>query len=581
MSLPDRAPPLPPRWVAGLLAASLLASCATRRPPDSGPAPVASPQAEVPSGGGETPTAEGAGTSSEPAAEAALGEAVQEEPAALDVEPEGGAGELAEELSAEEAAAVPSPLDELAEVAPEVGAKGLAAERSVAESGLGDFDIPIELNDTVLGWVDFFTTRYRDKFLQGLVRSGRYLPMIWDIFRAEGLPLDLAYLVHVESAYRPEALSRAKARGLFQFMAATARRYGLRVDWWVDERVDPEKATRAAAAYLKDLYTMFGDWHLALAAYNAGEGKVQRSLRRTGTTSFWSLARTPALARETRSYVPAILAATVISKDPARYGFEFSPEPPLDYDTIAVRGAADLRILARCAGTDLETMRALNPALRRLQTPPEGTTEVRVPKGTAAAALAAFEEIPPASRILVRYHRVRRGDTLSAIARRYGVPVAELQRTNRLGPKRLLRVGQVLKIPSAGREAVARGEEHGRRRSAVAGTVVYRVQPGDTLSAIARRYGTTVHAIARANRIRANSVVRVGQRLRVPVSAAADGHPGRGAVLRRAVHTVRPGETLWRIATLYSMSVEELCALNGISRDEVLRPGTRLTVSSN
>ncbi len=580
MSLPDRAPSVLWRVAALALAGPLLASCATRKPPEPGPPPVASPQAGAAAAQVEAPAADVAQAPSEPVAEAALGEAAEEAAAALEVESEGGPEELAEDVAPEEAPAVPSPLDELAEVAPEVAPEDLAAERSVAESRLVDFDIPIELNDTVLGWVDFFTTRYREKFLQGLVRSGRYLPMIRDVFRAEGLPLDLAYLVHVESAYRPEALSRAKARGLFQFMAATARRYGLRVDWWVDERVDPEKATRAAAAYLKDLYAMFGDWHLALAAYNAGEGKVQRSLRRTGAKSFWSLARTSALTRETRSYVPAILAATLISKDPARYGFEFSPDPPLDYDTIQVRGAADLRVLARCAGTDLETMRALNPALRRLQTPSDGTTEVRVPKGAGQATLAALEEIPRASRVLVRYHRVRRGDTLSALSRRYGVPVAELQRANGLGPKRLLRVGQVLKIPSGGGEAVARGQGDGRRQPA-AGSIVYRVQRGDTLSAIARRYGTTVHAIARASRIGAGSLLRVGQRLRIPVPRTANGHAEAAGSPPRTVHTVRYGETLWQIANLYRMSVEQLCALNGISREEVLRPGTRLTVSSN
>lgn len=581
MSLPDRAWSARSRVAASLLPALLMAGCATRKPPEPKPPPVASAEASAPS---EVEPAEDARISSESAAEAAADETVQEAADAPGVEPEGGPQEeLAqeeEEMAPEEAPAVPSPLDELAEVAPEVAPEDLA-ERSAAESRLVDVDIPIELNDTVLSWVDFFTTRYREKFLQGLVRSGRYLPMIRDIFRAEGLPLDLAYLVHVESAYRPEALSRAGARGLFQFMAATARRYGLRVDWWVDERVDPEKATRAAAAYLKDLYSMFGDWHLALAAYNAGEGKVQRSLQGTGTTSFWSLARTRALARETRSYVPAILAATVISKDPARYGFEFSPEPPLDYDTITVRGAADLRVLARCAGTDLETMRTLNPALRRLQTPPGGTTQVRVPKDTGEATLAAFEKIPAANRVLVRYHRVRRGDTLSAIARRYGIPVAELQRLNGLRSKRLLRVGQVLKIPSGGTGSAAARDGGGGPAAPASWAVVYRVQPGDTLSAIARRYGTTVNEIARANRIRGASVLRVGQRLKIPVSRAANGHAAGAAGRRPGVHTVRPGETLWRIASRYSMSVEELCVLNGISREDVLRPGMRLTVSSN
>lgn len=578
MRLPDRAPRSFLRLSAGLLGVALVSACAPLRAPVVQPAqqPSASKPAE-PSGPVGDPSLPVAGPEAGPAPLTPI--VAAERPP----EPETDVLESGDEVSAEESPPTPSPLDELAEIGPELPRGGLEQERAALGSKPIEFDIPVELNDTVLGWVDFFTTRYREKFLRGLIRSGRYLPMIWDIFRAEGLPLDLAYLVHVESAYQPEALSRARARGLFQFIASTARRYGLRVDGWVDERVDPEKATRAAAAYLKDLYAMFGDWHLALAAYNAGEGKVQRSLSRTGAADFWSLSGTSALSRETRSYVPAILAATVISKDPTRFGFEFEPDPPLEYDTIRVEGAADLRVLARCAGVDFETMRALNPALRRLQTPPDGVTEVRVPRGSAEKTLAALERIPPGSRVLVTYHRVKRGDTLAAIAKRYGVSVAAIQRANGLGPKRLLRVGQVLKIPSGGGAFAYERRDSGRGPTARGDTLIYRVQPGDTLSGIARRHGSSVEAIARASGIRANSILRVGQRLRIPAVRAANGAPAdpRTAQHPRATHTVRRGETLWRIATLYGMSVAELCALNGIREDAVLVPGTKLAVATD
>ena len=285
--------------------------------------------------------------------------------------PEQGEGEEGE----------PSPLDELATTTPQLTPGQLEQERSLIDYAGLKFDIPFVVNDRVIGWVDFFTNRNREKFIPGLVRSGRFLPMIQRIFEEEGLPKDLAYMAHVESAYKVNAFSRAKAKGIFQFIAGTGRRYGLRIDTWVDERSDPEKATRAAAAYLKDLYAMFGDWYLAMAAYNAGEGKIQRVINRTGQRDFWAIASSRVLRNETVNYVPAILAATLISKDPKRFGLEFEPEPPIEYETIRVEGSVHLKVLARCAGIDFETMQKLNPALRRRQTP-AGTTDVRVPPGT-------------------------------------------------------------------------------------------------------------------------------------------------------------------------------------------------------
>jgi membrane-bound lytic murein transglycosylase D len=225
--------------------------------------------------------------------------------------------------------------------------------------------------------------------------------MIRRIFAEEGVPLDLAYLAHVESAFKPNALSRSRAKGMFQFMARTGREYGLRQDYWIDERSDPEKCTRAAARYLKDLYAMFGDWHLAMAAYNGGPGRVSRALAQTRATDFWSLALTSRIRRETKNYVPAILAVTLISKNPEKYGFSYVPEPPLDYDTIDVDGAVDLRVLARLAGSDGDTMHSLNPALRRHQTPPDRVTAIRVPKGTGVSTLAALMELPPSERVIV------------------------------------------------------------------------------------------------------------------------------------------------------------------------------------
>ncbi len=494
-----------------------------------------------------------------------------------------GAGEPVE-VDADEPTE-PSPLDELSTASPQLSPSQAEQERSLIEPARLEFDIPMVVNEKVLAWVDFYTNAHREKFREGLVRSGRYLAMIQRIFTEEGLPKDLAYMAHVESAYKPNAYSRARAKGIFQFIVGTGRRYGLRTDTWIDERSDPEKATRAAAAYLKDLYGMFGDWFLALAAYNAGEGKIQRVVAATGERDFWTLAgRRRLLRNETANYVPAILAATLISKDPGRFGLSFTPDPPVAYDEVEVAGAVSLRVLARCAGSDFETLKGLNPSLRRRQTPPGATTTVRVPAGAGPATLAALQELPAGDRVLLARHRVEKGETLAAIARSYGVTTGSIRRQNRMGKRTVVRPGELLAIPDAPPSASAAGAEE-RAAPDATGAVIVRVRSGDTLAAIARRYGTTPAAIASLNGIGLAKVLHVGDRLKVA--------QGKGVIARstsraaaprrvepsRVVHTVRRGETLARIADKYRISLDDLCTLNNISRNETLYPGTRLTVS--
>ncbi len=475
----------------------------------------------------------------------------------------------------------PSPLDEIGGFTPHVDPTVIDQERGLIMLGDLEFDIPMVVNDKVVAWVDYFTNANREKFQQGLVRSGRYLLMIQQIFEEAGLPKDLAYMAHVESAYKVNAYSRAKAKGIFQFIASTGRRYGLHANRWVDERSDPEKATRAAAAYLKDLYAMFGDWYLAMAAYNAGEGKIQRVVAGTGETGFWEIADRKVLHRETNDYVPAILAATIISKDPARFGFEFEPDKPVEYDTIPVKGSVDLRVLARCAGTDFDTMKMLNPALRRSQTPPGATTEVHVPVGAGEAALAALGRVPERDKVLAVRHTVRQGETLAKIARRYRVSLASIQKANGMGKRTVVHPGEDLIIASRRSTPVAEEPPAGERTPS-AGTVTYRVQAGDTLSNIARRYGTTPAAIAAASGIPTDSVLRPGQRLQVTSRATTSMASGRRPAGQKSslvtTHTVRRGETLGRIANHYRISVDELCYLNHISVDQTIYPGTRLTV---
>jgi membrane-bound lytic murein transglycosylase D len=487
-----------------------------------------------------------------------------------------------------------SPLDELAEVTAELDPEELEKERDRVAAGPPEFDIPMVTNDKVMFWLDYYSNRHRESFRPGLVRSGRYLPLFRRIFAEEGLPLDLVYMSHVESAYKTTAYSRARARGLWQFIAGTGRRYGLRIDYWQDERLDPVKSTRAAAAYLKDLYAEFDDWYLALAAYNAGEGKIRSAVRRTGSRDFWKISRTRYIRRETRNYVPAILAATLISKEPAKYGFDFEPDSPVEFETIEVEGAADLRVLAECAGSDFDTLRALNPALRRFQTPPGATTAVHVPPGSGERTLAALERVPRNERVLYVRHPVRQGDTLSELARQYGVTVSAIQQANHMGRRTLIRVGQELVIPTVASGAypgIPAGDE--LVRASGGDYFIYRVRRGDTLSAIAQRHRTTPQAIAAASGIRVNSLIHPGDRLKVvpgvrssaEARRRAQGAPGTtsggGGGSGPVVHTVRRGDTLWEIAMRYRTTVDSLCELNRISRHSTLYPGTRLTVRLN
>lgn len=479
----------------------------------------------------------------------------------------------------------PSPLDELPESAPELSAGVLEREKNLVAEAFPDFDIPMVLNNQVVAYVDYFSTRHKSFFEASLARSGRYVETFQAIFLEAGIPKDLVYMAHVESAFKTNAYSRAKAKGIFQFISGTGRRYGLRIDSWIDERSDPEKSARAAAAYLKDLYGMFGDWYLALAAYNAGEGKVQRGLAKTGKSDFWSLAATKSLRAETRNYVPAILAATLIAKQPAKYGFDVPLEAPVPTDVVKIEGQADLRVIARLADTDVQTLRQLNPQLRRGATPPGSVTGVRVPMGRGESTALAYAAMPVSERMVIARHQVAKGESLGTIARHYGVSSGALARANGLDVKSTVRPGQELVVPAV---LAAAPSVDGTRSHAI----TYRVQRGDTLSGIAGRYRTSPAAIAEASGISVRSKLRVGQRLVVPARksashvASASAKPGKGpspkvASTKPVIHTVRRGETLYRIADRYQVTVDAICAWNKITPNGVLYPGTRLTIRTN
>jgi membrane-bound lytic murein transglycosylase D len=317
---------------------------------------------------------------------------------------------------------------------------------------------PVALNPQVQFFLDRFTGSSRDVVTLWVSRSGRYLAMAREVFRMHGLPEELAFTAMIESGFKPDAVSRVGAKGMWQFMAGTARRYGLRVDRWVDERLDPEKSTVAAAAYLRDLYSIFGSWPLAQAAYNAGEVKVARAISKTGSRDFWTLAQSRYLRRETKEFVPQIHAVTMIGREPDRYGFEFDDLEPSSVETITVPASTDLRKLAATAGVSLATVRTLNPTLVRGVTPPGRNWTLRVPAGERERIAAAL--VPRRATVVATsgrgdvtralanadVHVVRARDTVSAIARRYGVSVDDVMRWNRLESQDRIRPGDRLRV---------------------------------------------------------------------------------------------------------------------------------------
>ena len=309
----------------------------------------------------------------------------------------------------------------------------------------------IPVNQQVQFFLDRFTRERREVVDKWFGRAGRYLEMIRDTLRNHGVPEDLAFVAMIESGFNPVAVSHAGAKGLWQFMAGTARRYGLRVDQWVDERFDPEKSTLAAAAYLRDLHTQFGSWSLAQAAYNAGEMTVTRAIRAVGSTDFWALARSSFLKRETKEFVPQIHAATVIGQDPTRYGFDVGGHSTAAVEFVTVPPGTTLAAIATASGVSPETLRALNPVLVKGVSPPGGSYHLRVPSGTATTiqsslATRAVRSDPRRVSTRAEVHVVRARETIGAIAKRYGLSVEDIRRRNNLAAVDLIRPGDRLLV---------------------------------------------------------------------------------------------------------------------------------------
>ena len=429
----------------------------------------------------------------------------------------------------------PASIDELLAIAtvPKPEAAPQTTEAVKEDLAATEHDIPIQQNSRVLQYVELFQGRLRDFIQDGLTRGTQYLPMIQRVFRAEGLPLDLAYIPIIESGFKPNAVSRAKAKGPWQFMKATALENGLHHDWYIDERSDPEKATVAAAKYLKTLNKIFdGDWNLVLAAYNGGPGRVQRAMKRSGKEDFWDLSRSSKyLPRETREYVPLILAAIIVAKNPVQYGFEIVASDPVSYDKVNVPRAIDLRRVAEWTGSSIDEIQSLNPQLRRWTTPVKYPTfELKVPAGTGDRFESRLADATPADLNALKWYTVKSGETLSTIARKLGVSRTDLAEANSLSVKSRVRGGQELIIPRAPAtllasrtERTAPAELASRPVSgnatipdapAHSRTIVYKVKRGDTLFSIAELFDTTVAKLKTWNQLHTNALA-IGTRLKI------------------------------------------------------------------
>jgi membrane-bound lytic murein transglycosylase D len=401
-----------------------------------------------------------------------------------------------------EAPAVPAPIDEVAEmtfpVDPRLKERAEQAAKNVSH------DLPLTVNDVVVSYVNFFQTpRGRAIVENGLRHKGKYQDMISRVLKEEGVPQDLIYLAQAESAFQPLALSRAGARGIWQFVQWRGNEYGLRRSWWVDERMDPEKATRAAAQHLRDLYGLFGDWYLAIAAYNCGPGNVQKGIERTGYADFWELYKRNVLPRETKNYVPIILALTLIAKDAAHYGISTDAEPALETDIVKPGRAIDLRLVAETIDVDVATLRGLNPSLLRMATPDDAEFVLHLPVGTAERFSAEIADIPADKWVSWRRHRVETGETLTSIAKQYRVTAASIADANELERGEALKPGEKLIIPAA------RPVEETKSR-----LVRYRVRKGDTLGGIADQFSVTSEDLRKWNGLKAPKVNR-GMVLRI------------------------------------------------------------------
>jgi membrane-bound lytic murein transglycosylase D len=481
--------------------------------------------------------------------------------------------------------AEPAPIDEANDITFPVDPRLKA--KAEAEIKQTHSDLPLVLNDEVAGYINYFSTRGHGTLERALTRAGRYREMILRVLQEEGVPQDLIYLAQAESGFQPLALSRAGARGMWQFIAGRASGYGLQRNWWIDERQDPEKATRAAAKHLRDLHNQFGDWYLAMAAYNSGPGTVQAAVERTGYADFWELYRRRVLPAETKNYVPIILAVTIMAKNPSQYGLDhLEPDHPLAMDTVTINYPVDLRLVAECVDTSVSNLQELNPSLLRMTTPKEGSFDLRLPAGTSEKYREAIASIPVEMRVWWRYQKVEDGDTLAGLAKKYRTTPKAILEANNLQDAELPRDVKLI-IP------MAPGKNAPEKATYSKKAVAYRVRTGDTVLSVADEWGVPADMIRKWNHLRGNELKR-GRSLIIHRTVDDSGHmPGAQKIAKskgtkglrasstrqHRLHTVQPGETLYAIANRYNTTVATLRRDNS-RLNAKLKPGDVIVVNS-
>jgi membrane-bound lytic murein transglycosylase D len=498
----------------------------------------------------------------------------------------------------------PAPIDEtngiIPAASPDVKAKAQAEIKSTHS------DLPLMMTDQVAGYISYFSNRGRGTFERAFARSGRYHDMMVHILKQEGVPQDLIYLAQAESGFIPTAVSRAGARGIWQFMGSRGQGYGLHRSQWVDDRQDPEKSTRAAAHHLKDLYAQFGDWYLAMAAYNSGPGTVQAAVKRTGYADFWELYRRNVLPKETRNYVPIILAVTIVAKNLSHYGFDdVSMDEPALYDSVSINYPVDLRLVADCVDATPLQLQQLNPSLLRLTTPREGTFELHLPPGTKQQYQSTIAAVPQPMRQWWRYPTVHAGDTVASLARHYRTTVKSIVEANDLQSSNLEADAKII-IPIAPSQHSA--SDTGTYARAI---TRYKVRKGDTVESVAENFGVSAQMVRRWNGLRGDSLHgRTMLALHLPVAPngeTAANNKTSGSRAHRTIanaktmsakkpasreqasgeepsseassvvhHKVKSGETLYSIATTYNTTVAALKRSN--QNVATLRPGMILVV---
>ncbi len=481
------------------------------------------------------------------------------------------------------------------------------------------YDFPIVINKQVQAYLDIFQYRQKKTFGRWLARSGKYVPMFQKELREAGLPEDLAYLAMIESGFNQRAYSRARAVGLWQFMKGTGKDYNLRIDRYVDERRHAEKSTKAAVAFLSDLYANFGDWHLAVAGYNAGGGKIGRGLKRYKCNDFWSLAEHKYLRLETKRYVPKLIAAIIIAKNPEKYGFDnIVYESPLDYETLRVGPGLSLDAVALLSGSSSKEIKSLNRELTTGRTPlNKKHYDVQLPVGTKAIASANLPRLHRVATTGYGTHIIKKGDTISAICRRYNINKTTLLKINNLRSSKLI-AGKHLRIPQGKvrYRLLGEGEE---ARLASSELILHKIRPGETISKIADKYNVPSDLIVTWNGLKSVHKIRAGQQLALYIeeageSVAVSAKPTTPKQSRKTTvavtnqnskglivlseqkkflseetseksdtqiswYRVQRGDSLWAIAKKFNLSTRQLKAWNNLKSNRI-KPGIKLKINN-